>query len=79
MAQNSCRKTSSSPASPRSSSPKPASSTPVLDKRIAILDADFNILSDYVRKFHAGTWPAPILPAASSIAPENEDVPLVCD
>ncbi|MBK8783312.1 MAG: LCP family protein [Anaerolineales bacterium] len=52
---------------------------PVFDKRIAILDADFNILSDYVRKFHAGTWPAPILPAASSIAPENEDVPLVCD
>lgn len=52
---------------------------PVFDKRIAILDADFNILSDYVRKFHAGTWPAPILPAASSIAPENEDIPLVCD
>lgn len=52
---------------------------PVFDKRIAILDADFNILSDYVRKFHAGTWPAPILPAPSSIAPENEDAPLVCD
>ncbi|MBE0670628.1 MAG: LCP family protein, partial [Anaerolineales bacterium] len=52
---------------------------PVFDKRIAILDADFSILSDFVRKFHAGTWPAPILPAPSSLAPENEDIPLVCD
>ncbi len=52
---------------------------PVFDKRIAILDADFNILSDYVRKFHAGTWPASILPAPSAISPENEDIPLVCD
>lgn len=52
---------------------------PVFDKRIAILDADFNILSDYVRKFHAGTWPASILPAPSSISPTNEDIPLVCD
>jgi len=49
---------------------------PVFDKRIAILDADFNILSDYVRKFHAGTWPASTLPVSS---PENEDTPLVCD
>ncbi|MFN8382908.1 MAG: LCP family protein [Anaerolineales bacterium] len=52
---------------------------PVFDKRIAILDADFSILSDYVRKFHAGTWPAPILPAPSDISPDNEDIPLVCD
>ncbi len=52
---------------------------PVFDKRISILDADFNILSDYVRKFHAGIWPASIQPAPSTTSSENEDIPLVCD
>lgn len=49
---------------------------PVFDKRIAILDADFSVLSDYVSKFHAGTWPAPILAPTST---KDENAPAVCD
>lgn len=49
---------------------------PVFDKRIAILKADFTVLSDFVRRFHAGTWPAPILPVS---APEDENAPAVCE
>ncbi|MBK6645530.1 MAG: LCP family protein [Anaerolineales bacterium] len=30
---------------------------PVFDKRIAILDADFVILTDFVTRFQMGTWP----------------------
>lgn len=47
---------------------------PVFDKRISILAADFNILSEYVRQFHAGTWP--IIGISSE---EDEDAPLVCE
>ncbi len=49
---------------------------PVFNKRISILDADFNILSDYVRQFHAGAWPASIVAASPA---ENEDSPMICD
>jgi LCP family protein required for cell wall assembly len=30
---------------------------PVFKKRIAILDVDFEILREYIRQFHEGTWP----------------------
>ena len=49
---------------------------PVFDKRISILDADFTILSDYVRRFHAGTWPAPIIPISTL---DDENAPAVCE
>lgn len=44
---------------------------PVFDKTVFIWDVDFNILSDYVTRFQAGTWPVAGVPAASSSdAPE---------
>lgn len=49
---------------------------PVFDKRISILDADFTVLSDYVRRFHAGTWPASIIPIST---PDDENAPAVCE
>ena len=36
---------------------------PVFDKRIAILDADFTILRDFVSRFQAGTWPTAAAPS----------------
>lgn len=51
---------------------------PVFNKRISILAADFNILSDYVRNFHAGSWPAS-LPSISVSSSEDEDAPLICE
>jgi len=50
---------------------------PVFDKRIAIVDADFEILSDFVARFQAGTWPVPI-PADSNSGIDDEDAPSVC-
>lgn len=50
---------------------------PVFDKRIAIVDADFEILSDFVARFQAGTWPVPV-PADSNSGIDDEDAPSVC-
>jgi LCP family protein required for cell wall assembly len=33
---------------------------PVFDSRVFIWDVDFNVLKDYVSRFNAGTWPAPV-------------------
>ncbi len=49
---------------------------PVFDKRIAILDADFTILRDFVSRFQAGTWPTA---AAPSTAVDEEDTPIICE
>lgn len=49
---------------------------PVFNKRVAIWDVDFNILRDYVARFHAGTWPEPVVSAPS--APE-EETEIVCE
>ena len=49
---------------------------PVFDKRIAIVDADFNILRDYVARFHAGTWPLPVIETPSA---EEDDAPMICE
>ncbi|MBN8580638.1 MAG: LCP family protein [Anaerolineae bacterium] len=49
---------------------------PVFDKRIAILDADFTILRDFVARFQAGTWPTA---AAPSTAVDEEDTPIICE
>lgn len=53
---------------------------PVFDKRIAILEADFVILRDFVMRFQLGAWPPP---AASSSTPapsaiDEEDTAYVC-
>jgi LCP family protein required for cell wall assembly len=51
---------------------------PVFDKRIAILEADFVILSDFVMRFQMGTWP----PQADASTPSpligEEDAAFVC-
>lgn len=49
---------------------------PVFEKRIAILEADFDILRDYVARFQAGTWPAEVSDAPAN---EEEDTPMVCE
>lgn len=50
---------------------------PVFDKRLAIVDADFEILTDFVTRFQAGTWPVPV-PADSNSGINDEDAPSVC-
>ncbi|MBK7449177.1 MAG: LCP family protein [Anaerolineales bacterium] len=50
---------------------------PVFDKRIAILEADFTILSDFVVRFQAGTWPVPAAENTSSSI-DTEDAPSIC-
>lgn len=47
---------------------------PVFDKRVFIWDVDFAVLSDYVRRFQAGTWPVPSLPSAST----DKETEIVC-
>ena len=48
---------------------------PVFEKRIAILDADFAILRDYVTRFQTGEWPSS---EPSIQIDEKEDLPSVC-
>jgi LCP family protein required for cell wall assembly len=48
---------------------------PVFDKRIFILDADFNTMRDYITRFQNGEWPPPI--AATS--PVEEETVIVCE
>jgi LCP family protein required for cell wall assembly len=47
---------------------------PVFDKRVFIWDVDFAVLSDYVDRFQAGTWPVPSLPSASA----DKETEIVC-
>ncbi len=49
---------------------------PVFDKRVAILDADHNILRDYVTRFQSGMWPLPNAPLQTT---DEEDEPIVCE
>lgn len=51
---------------------------PVFDKRIAILEADFAILSDFVTRFQLGTWPLPASTIESSSVIDEEDAPSIC-
>jgi len=50
---------------------------PVFEKRISIVEADFAILTDFVLRFQAGTWPIP-LPTDTSSNTEDEDAPSIC-
>ena len=38
---------------------------PVFDGRVFIWDVDYDILRDYVARFNAGTWPAPVVEGES--------------
>ena len=44
---------------------------PVFEKKVSVWDVDFNILSDYVARFQAGTWPEP-RPAIETADQETE-------
>lgn len=48
---------------------------PVFDKRMAALDADFNILREYVSNFQNGTWPPPAIQTDE----EEEEEAVVCE
>lgn len=50
---------------------------PVFDKRISILDADFDILREYVAQFQAGTWPT--TSSNSTDEETEEDTPIICE
>lgn len=50
---------------------------PVFDKRVSILEADPIILSDFVTRFQAGTWPIPAPNTARD--PDTEDNAIVCE
>ncbi len=49
---------------------------PVFDKRVFIWDVDFNVLSNYVARFQAGTWPE-----SRAIIPTNtnKETEVVCE
>ncbi len=46
----------------------------VFEKKVSIWDVDFNILSDYVARFQAGTWPEPHSAAPAA----TEETEIVC-
>lgn len=48
---------------------------PVFDKRIYILDADFNVMRDYVMRFQNGSWPHPSL---EDPATDEKETTMVC-
>jgi len=50
---------------------------PVFDKRIAILDADFDALREYVARFQLGSWPEPP-PVRQTFDPIDESAPVTC-
>ncbi len=49
---------------------------PVFKKRVFIWDVDFNILSEYVARFQAGTWPEPRIIVPSTTEEETE---VICE
>lgn len=49
---------------------------PVFAKKVFIWNVDFNILSDYVARFQAGTWPEPRITVP--VAPDT-DTEVVCE
>lgn len=50
---------------------------PVFEKKIAVLEADFTILRDFVSRFQAGTWPAPS--TSPTHEEDTEDTPISCE
>ncbi len=52
---------------------------PQLKATTSTLDADFNILRDYVARFQAGTWPDPNLVINSTPSPAEMDMEFACE
>lgn len=47
---------------------------PVFEKEVFTWDVDFNVLREYVTRFHAGTWPEPI----TTNVPDEEETEVIC-
>ena len=52
---------------------------PQLKSTTSTLDADFDILRDYVAQFHAGTWPDPNLIINTTPSPAETDLEFSCE
>jgi LCP family protein required for cell wall assembly len=52
---------------------------PQLKSTTSTLDADFNILRDYVNRFQAGTWPDPNLVINTTPSPAETDLEFSCE
>ncbi len=51
---------------------------PQLRANIQILDADFNVLRDYIQRFEQGTWPDPNLVIKTTPSPDQSDKEFAC-
>jgi hypothetical protein len=58
-------------------------STKTFDPQIrtttSTIDADFNILRDYIDRFQQGTWPDPDLLINTTPSPAETDLEFACD
>jgi LCP family protein required for cell wall assembly len=52
---------------------------PQLKTTTSTIDADFNVLRDYVAQFQAGTWPDPNLVINTTPSPAETDLEFSCD
>jgi LCP family protein required for cell wall assembly len=52
---------------------------PQLKTTTSTIDADFNVLRDYVARFQAGTWPDPDLVINTTPSPAETDLEFACD
>lgn len=52
---------------------------PQINATTSTIDADFNILRDYITRFHAGTWPDPNLVINTTPSPAQTDLEFACD
>jgi len=52
---------------------------PQLKTTTSTIDADFNILREYVARFQAGTWPDPNLLIDTTPSPAETDLEFACD
>jgi len=52
---------------------------PQLGATTSILDADFNVLRDYIQRFQQGTWPDPNLIINATPSPAEADAEFACE
>ena len=52
---------------------------PQLKNTTSTIDADFNVLREYVARFQAGTWPDPNLVINTTPSPAETDLEFACD
>ncbi len=52
---------------------------PQIKTTTSTIDADFNVLRDYVQQFHAGTWPDPNLLINNTPSPAETDLEFSCE